>query len=301
VVRAEDLRFKEQGVDEVAKKLLMRLDNVRSFYDLYADGAAASAQSGNVLDRWIVARLAQLVAETTAGYETYELDTATRPLNAFIDDLSNWYVRRSRERFKDKNNAEAVATLRHVLLTVAKVMAPVMPFFADDLYRRVKDESEPESVHLAQWPAVGAVDQQLLTDMARVRELASKGLELRERAGIKIRQPLQKLTADALPADAALRAIVADEVNVKEVVEGTEVLLDTELTPELREEGKVRELVRSIQEWRKEQKLTIGDRPTYELVVPHDIAEIAVKYREQIMEAAGLKKLEVKKEAKSDA
>lgn len=317
VVRAEDLRFKEQGVDEVSKKLLMRLDNVRSFYDLYAEKQQKQITTPtHVLDKWILARLAQLVADTTAGYEAYELDTATRPLNAFIDDLSNWYVRRSRDRIrleaeknkkKDKDNAEAVATLRHVLCTVAKVMAPVMPFFADDLYRRVKADDEPESVHLAAWPTAGAVDQDLLVGMEKVRMYSSQVLAIRETHNLKLRQPLSLLEiAEDLPNE--LKGILAEEVNVKEVkidpeLKGQDmhIRLDTNLTDELKEEGKVRELVRSIQEWRKEQKLTIGDRPTYELVVPHDIAEIAVKYRTQIMEAAGLKKLEVKKEPKEHA
>ncbi len=161
VIRAEDLRFNERGVDEVSKKLLMRLDNVRSFYELYAPinfhtkdykNTSSIFSSSNILDRWIFARLSQLVSETTSGFESYELDKATRPLNDFIDDLSTWYVRRSRDRFKTDgvDKEQALATLRHVLLTAAQVMAPTMPFFADDLYRKMKGEGE--SVHLSIWP-----------------------------------------------------------------------------------------------------------------------------------------------------
>lgn len=296
LVRGEDLRFNERGVDEVSKKLLMRLDNVRSFYDLYADGTAASPTSTNVLDRWVLSRLGELVTQTTEGYETYQLDSATRPLSAFIDDLSTWYVRRSRDRFKD-GDKNALATLRHVLVVVAHVMAPVMPFFADDLYRRVKDANDAESVHLCAWPTPNAIDEQLLTDMTRVREVASKGLELRERAGLKIRQPLLSLSADNLPIDLALCAIIAEEVNVKEIKEGTEVTLDTELTPQLLEEGKVREIIRRVQEWRKEQKLTITDRPEYELVVSAEDAEVARKNKDEIITAAGLRSLNIRTDA----
>ncbi|MEK7068462.1 MAG: class I tRNA ligase family protein [Patescibacteria group bacterium] len=269
VIRGEDLRFKEQGVDEVSKKLLMRLDNVRSFYELYAPASQkpAPVSPAHVLDRWILSRLNELVEQSTQGYEGYELDVATRPLGEFVEDLSNWYIRRSRERFKEKNNAEPLATLRHVLYTVAHVMAPVMPFFADDLYRRVKSGDDPESVHLSSWPAAGTVDHTLVADMARVRVAASKGLELRERAGIKIRQPLSSLTIAAVPADPALCAIIAEEVNVKEIKEGSDVALDTELTEELREEGEVRRVTRAGQEARKIFNFNPGDNINGTIVV----------------------------------
>ncbi len=295
VVRAEDLRFKEQGVDEVSKKLLMRLDNVRSFYDLYAKDTLASAESSNVLDRWILSRLGELVRDTTQGFERYELDLATRPLAGFIDDLSTWYLRRSRDRFKQEGAEceQALATLRYVLTTVAQVMAPVMPFFADDLYRRM---GGAESVHLSDWPSALSVDEKLLADMHVVRTVASQGLEARERAQIKIRQPLGRLTAKSLPADAALRAIIADELNIKEVVEDAtqheEVVLDTEITPELKEEGNLREWVRAIQGWRKEQNFSMSDRPGVLIRTPD--AEFIRRHREALMEATGLISLETK-------
>ncbi len=311
VIRGEDLRFAARGVEEVSKKLLMRLDNVRSFYDLYApaqqptdvaspetlsqkSSAAprlfarelSASLSIHPLDRWILSRLNELVRDATQGYETYELDLATRPLAGFIDDLSTWYLRRSRDRFKTDSAAPAshladkdaaLATLRQVLLTVSKVMAPAMPFFADDLYRRLRAESDPESVHLADWPVAGAIDTALLADMQRVRDISSRGLELREKAGIKIRQPLASLAATSLPIDPALHQIIADELNVKQVIEATpvvsdvqtaggiqtdDVLLNIELTPELREEGLVRELVRAVQDVRKKTGLVIADHPT---------------------------------------
>ena len=317
VIRAEDLRFNERGVEEVQKKLLMRLDNVRSFYEMYADtadagGAEDSGRSGPLghdlplaisssqhpLDRWIVSRLGGLIKDSTAGYESYELDLAVRPLGSFIDDLSTWYLRRSRDRFKEEgaDKQEALATLRHILITAAKVMAPVMPFFADDLYRRMRTEEEPQSVHLSEWPEVGAIDEALLADMQTIRELASKGLELRERAGIKVRQPLSKFSAKVVPADAGLRQILAEELNVKEVEEDAsleEAYLATELTPELKEEGLVRDLVRRIQEWRKEQGLSVADRPAYTLAVAGDEKSAAQNNKEKIMAATGLSELTI--------
>ncbi|MBP7770388.1 MAG: class I tRNA ligase family protein, partial [Candidatus Pacebacteria bacterium] len=225
-------------------------------------------------------------------------DNATRPLSGFIDDLSTWYLRRSRDRFKeegaDKN--EALGTLRHVLMTTAKVMAPVMPFFADDLYRRMRFTDEAQSVHLAEWPEAGAVDEQLLADMQTIRELASKGLELRERAGIKVRQPLSKFSAKAVPADAGLRQILADELNVKEVAQDEsleECILDTNLTPELKEEGILRDLIRRVQEERKTQNLKISDRPILALTLTKEEGVVARKNMTKLLEVTNTEKLEI--------
>jgi isoleucyl-tRNA synthetase len=300
VIRAEDLRFNERGVDEVSKKILMRLDNVRSFYELYSQATRATdkvQEPAHVLDRWIVARLAEFVRLSTDGYEFYELDEATRPLLDFIEDLSNWYVRRSRDRFKTEgeDKTQALAILRHVLKMTARVMAPAMPFFADDLYRKIKDANDPESVHLASWPQLSELvpNPTLLSEMRTVRELASKGLELRERAGIKVRQPLASMTVTEKLSD-ELAEILKDEVNVKDIKVGKEVGLDTTLTDELREEGVVRSLVRRIQEWRKEQNFTMSDRPTLELEVSDDERRVAQKHREQLMKETGLKDLTFK-------
>jgi isoleucyl-tRNA synthetase len=294
IIRGEDLKFQEKGVDEVSKKLLMRLDNVRSFYDLYAGGAVRSDASVQVLDRWILSRLRELVSQTTDGFESYQLDNATRPLGAFIDDLSNWYVRRSRDRCKadTPERQAALATLRYVLYITAHVMAPTMPFFADDLYRRVKEDSDPESVHLSHWPELGATDEQLNQDMQRVRDIASTGLQLREKASIKVRQPLGRLTIDnALPDE--LANILKDELNVKEIVVGESVELDTEITPELREEGLYRELVRRIQDMRKEQGLVIADRPDFTLALAGEEAVVARKHSGALIEATNLSTLTI--------
>ena len=299
VIRGEDLRFSARGVEEVQKKLLMRLDNVRSFYELYATaGTVGHAASTHVLDRWILSRLSELVQSTTNGFESYELDAATRPLGGFIDDLSVWYVRRSRDRFKNdgEDKEQALATLRFVLYTTAHCMAPVMPFFAEDLFQYTKGPGDAESVHLSIWPKAGHVDQQLLKDMQQVRDIASKGLELRERAGIKIRQPLAKLTTKELPTSDALRAIIADELNVKEIVEDQNLtdamILDTVLTPELKEEGMLRDIIRQIQGWRKDQGLTISDRPAYTFAGSSEEVAVVQKYRADIMQTTGLASLE---------
>ena len=325
VIRGEDLRFKTQGVEEVTKKLIMRLDNVKSFYELYVEakqkdpekslgGGAPNSRSEfgdkdflkglsaeHVLDRWILSRLGQLIAETTDGFENYELDGATRPLADFIDDLSTWYLRRSRGRFKEEgvDKAAALETLRHVLYTVAHVMAPSMPFFAEYLYQSVQGEGDPESVHLCAWPSAGAIDAGLLSNMQEVRKLASQALQIREKQNIKLRQPLNLLEiSKALPGE--LTRILAEEVNVKEIrvdptLEQNEkhINLDFTLTPELKEEGLVRNVMRTIQEQRKEQRLNINDRPELTITLSDEETAVAKKHLKQIIADTGLASLKI--------
>jgi len=269
VMQAENLAFSEAGVDEVAKKNIGRLMNVLAFYTLYEDPATSidanvavhTSTSTNVLDTWIFARLAELVRETGEGYERYELDRATRPLALFIDDLSTWYVRRSRGRFKEEgiDKDDALATLRQVLQTLAVIIAPAVPFIAEEVFQNVRSARDPESVHLADWPAgekrwkffSSRASEKLIDEMVRVRTLASDALQLRQKAGIKVRQPLAKLSIpDVLSKEFA--QILADEVNVKHISMGHATIeLDTALTPELVREGDEREMARAVAEARK--------------------------------------------------
>ena len=265
-VHAEDFNFSESGVEEVYKKVVGRTVNVLAFYSLFADNSIAPTDASvNVLDRWVLARLHLLVSEIEAAVERYELDRAVRPIGAFVDDLSTWYVRRSRERFKgddEKDKQAAVATLRFVLLGFAKAIAPFMPFLAEEMYRTA--DGTEESVHLEDWVSydISDKDRELLAMMASARELVSQALEIRAKEGIKVRQPLAEMKIPDLNLDEALLPIIADEVNVKRVVvdsKAREVVLDTEITSELMQEGMVRELVRAIQMLRKKERFTPDD------------------------------------------
>ena len=264
VVRGEELQFTVSGVDEIYKKITLRLDNVRSFYELYAKENTIRRElpeSENVLDRWIVARWQETHAEVTHHLDTHELDKATRAIAPFVDDLSTWYIRRSRERFKSPDEGggrQARETTGWILLQCAKLLAPFMPFLGEDLYRRLSVEEQKESVHLEEWPPMGVSAQGILEEMAEVRRIVSLALELRAKAGIKVRQPLAKLTAPKLSRE--LAALVIDEINVKEIVEGTEIALDTTLTPELKQEGLLRDLIRHVQDLRKQNGFTPNDR-----------------------------------------
>ena len=278
VVKAEDLCFSESGVDEVMKKVLMRLENVTSFYEMYSQGSSAPVKnfvpvSENVLDRWIMTRLGGLIFEVTKASDNYELDRATRPVADFVDDLSTWYLRRSRDRFKSddqKDKVRAVETTRFVLEELSKVIAPIIPFYAEELYQKVKSLDGKESVHLATWPeAVGLSSEQeeILISMEEVRKIASLGLEARSKSLIKVRQPLAKLKVKSSKLNAGGEeqyfALIKDEINVKEVVVDNSIAdsveLDMDITPELKAEGQVRELIRGIQEMRKQEKLNLSD------------------------------------------
>ena len=154
VMQAENLAFSESGVDDVAKKSVGRLHNVLAFYQLFADETVRADTSTNILDQWMLARLAMLLKESNEGYEQYRLDAATRPLALFVDDLSTWYLRRSRDRFKEEGNdkKEALATLRYVLHKLSIIMAPAMPFIAEEIFQVVREPHDAESIHLAAWP-----------------------------------------------------------------------------------------------------------------------------------------------------
>jgi isoleucyl-tRNA synthetase len=301
VMSGEDLNFKDEDVREAHNRVIGILWNCYKFFELYKhelDGRTQAKDSVHVLDRWVLSLLGKTIAEATAALDAYDTPNAVKTLRAFIDDYSTWYVRRSRDRVKGEDAQDkqyALAAQREVLLTLSKLLAPLIPFLSESVYRAIGDKEE--SVHLCEWPNALAADEKLLSDMRTVREIASKALEARERAGIKIRQPLNTLKVRTLPLDASLVDLIAEEVNVKQVVADGElsedVWLDIELTAELREEGAVRALVRRVQEWRKEQGLTISDRPVYTLSVSDEEREIAKKHRKQIIKEAGLKDLEI--------
>ena len=291
VVRAEDINFSDSEVLDLQRKNIGRLHNVLAMYETYTDGAKAQSDSAHVLDRWIITRLNELIAESTAGYKNYELDKATRPVTDFIDDLSVWYLRRSRDRLKSddaKDKAATLATLRYVLQNLALVMAPVMPFYAEYLWRQVKEEGGAESVHLAVWPVGGEVDEELLTEMRKAREFVSAALEMRAKAGIKVRQPLPKLRIGSEEfKEKALYSLIAEEVNVKEVEFGSETELDTTITPELQAEGDAREFIRAVQEMRKQEGLEPHDRIVLSVQASTDGEKVLDSYRDEVMRVVG--------------
>jgi isoleucyl-tRNA synthetase len=274
LMQAEDLSFRDEDVKDAHARVVNMLRNILAFYSLYKDEAGpANNTSNNILDRWILARLSEIILTVTESFDRYDVPRATRPMREFIDDFSTWYVRRSRDRMKGaatEDKKAALATLRFVLKEFSKIIAPVMPFIAEEIFKSVRESHEPESVHLAEWPekknsfsfvsmfSKNKKDDDLLTDMAQVRTLASEALQLRQKAGMKVRQPLASLTIpNTLTDDCA--AILAEEVNVKKIITGKELSLDTVLTPELITEGDEREMARAVAEARKSEGFSPRD------------------------------------------
>jgi len=294
VVRAESLAFSEKDVAELGRKIFGRLANVYEFYALYRETPHEPGEaSTDVLDRWMLTRLAEVHVQVTAGLEEYKLDEATRPFDRFVDDLSTWYLRRSRDRIKS-GDAQALATLAQVLRETAKLLAPFAPFFAEWLWQEMKGEGE--SVHLVAWTeprVITGADLDALAVMQEVRNIVSLALEQRAKMRIPVRQPLSRLAmvsgGPALSDD--LIALIKDEVNVKDfariagVPEGFAVELDTTITPVLREEGVVREIVRAIQQKRKEADLRPSDPIAFSITADDTTRAILEKYRDHILAA----------------
>ncbi len=267
VVRAENIQFADKDVESVYKKNISRLENTIALYvmnksHVFGDIQTLEARK-NVLDIWLISRLNECIAQATKGYESYVLDEATKWLDLFVDDISVWYVRRSRDRFKgdtggiDKRECEE--TFVYVLQTLAKIIAPAMPFLAERVYKEMGGEKE--SVHLCAWPKEGDIDVQTISTMKEVRNSISLGLMKRSEAKIGVRQPLASVTFSK-KVDEMYICHVLDELNVKEIhvddsMEG--VVLDTVLTEALTREGEMRNVIRAIQDKRKEMNLSPKD------------------------------------------
>lgn len=290
VVAAESLNFSEKGVEEALRKNVMTLWNVYKFYELFNKdnqdlklSKDTYGASENILDKWILIKLNNLIFKVTKNIDGYDLLGAARPITDFIDDLSTWYLRRSRERLKSDNQQEkngSLLIIRHVLIELSKLIAPFMPFIAEEIWQRTTGnnfEDNERSVHLEKWPEA-FIDANKLQDgdvvlekMGAVRRVVEVGLFARRNENIKIRQVLRSLTAEC-PADIfklliddnGARNLIKDELNVKEVVlvksgGNLEVKIDATITRELEIEGLSREIIRTVNAMRKEAGMSIGD------------------------------------------
>ncbi|MBR3222085.1 MAG: isoleucine--tRNA ligase [Kiritimatiellae bacterium] len=229
VVKAESLKFSENGVKQLMRDLLIPWWNAYSFFVTYAnvdgfhDPDVAVPDSANVLDRWIVSSMETLVADVTAAMDDYDLQKAVRPFVKFIEDLTNWYIRRSRRRFwkstNDGDKLDAYRTLRYALVQLAKVAAPFTPFIAEEIYGNLKGASDPESVHLCDFPSANAAarDRDLERRMADVQAVVELGRRLRADNDLKVRQPLSALKVTGADVK-GLEPLIADELNVRRVM-----------------------------------------------------------------------------------
>jgi isoleucyl-tRNA synthetase len=258
-MRGEAVEFPDTLPEEAYKKNIQRLENVLDFYNMYKKGeVVAHTDSNNVLDRWIIERLHEVINRSVDGYEAYKLDEAVSGVDVFIDDFSTWYLRRSRERLKD-GDVDAMSTMKYVFVEFAKCIAPVMPFLAERLYQDVMGTTD--SVHLQSYPVKKEVNQKVLDEMRDVREQVTSLLMIRQKNNMPVRQPLSMATINKNINEKYFEVIM-EEVNVKAVqidedCDGPE--LDLSLDEHLIREGRQRELSREIKDRRKELGLVAGD------------------------------------------
>jgi len=333
-VRGESLNFSEKGVDEVYKKLILLSLNILRFWKIYYKNSKLKikmsklrTQEGfNILDKWILARLNQLIAKVTKSLDNYQIDKACRPIIDFVNDLSTWYLRCSRNRFKGTESKQVIKVLGYVLQEFAKVIAPVCPFLAEHLYQNVNSASFQDqklglateeklkiyqSVHLEKWPEFSDQkikdNQELLNSIEKARQICEIGHSLRDQAGIKLRQPLRKCQILNIKYQTLdnLLDLIKDELNVKNIeivkklpkgkawINKDGVALFIEIDQSLKQEGLVRELTRKINYLRKKQGLTINDQVFLEYNTESDqLKQTIKKYQDKLKQAVLAKQID---------
>ena len=300
VAVGSEYRVSPKVFADVVGGFMRMLWNCYVFFVQYAnlDGFDPGAQVSTppperpLLDRWLLSELNQCVQRVTAELEVFDATGAGRAIEDFVADLSNWYVRRSRRRFwrsdSDADKLSAYQTLHEALTKVSLLLAPFAPFIADELYRNLaRDDADADSVHLAAWPQAdpAVIDRELTQQMTRARRVVELGHKQRDRANLKVRQPLAGASVPGPALEPELEAIVVDELNLKSLryhVHDHEVELDTAITPELRLEGLARELVRRIQGMRKEAGFNVEDRIKVTWRAEGEVAEAARQWREHV-------------------
>ena len=314
---ADNLKF-GYGAAKESERKLMNLWNSFTFFKTYgikimteksdfgSDSGRNRTSDSNLplLDRWILSRLNSLMEEVTKNMDRYNPSFAARAIeDFFINDLSLWYIRRSRGRFQkpktEKEKETAAGVLYSALINLSKIISSFLPFLSEEIYSSLKNKTMPESVHLCDWPKSEKklINLELEKQMDFVREVSAKGLALRAEAGIKVRQPLASLKFPIsnfqFSKNKELLDLIKDEVNVKEIVLGDKFELDAKITSALKEEGVIRELARTIQEMRKDGGLKPDDAiKIYFKTGAADLKNTIEKFEKNLGDAVGAKTIE---------
>ncbi len=274
VTKAENLAFSAQDVSTLRKRVLNIWWNVFMFFHTYKlpDWTQTMPEGQHVMDRWILALIEKTKLAMTQAMDQYDLTSAARLIIEFVNELSTWYLRQSRDRLRN-GDQDAWNTFAYVLMQFSLMSAPTVPFMSEAMYQFLNPHAD--SVHLDTWPAVESrwINEQVLQEMAAIRPVVETGHWQRKETGLKVRQPLTKITvvSSANKPSQEILDVLAQELNVKSVIwdvaanQELQIILDTTLTPELEQEGKAREIIRSVQQARKEAGVGINQRITLTL------------------------------------
>ncbi len=313
-----NMKFGFKVAQETKRKLLTLWNSFYFFKTYVSDEYLKLIQNlslnpKHILDRWIISRLNNLIIKVTDDLDNYNAAGASSSIeNFFIEDLSLWYIRRSRRRFqKPKNDEEkidAATTLYFTLFNLAKIIAPIMPFSSEKMYLNLKGEDMLESIHLFDWPTAdnNLIDFKLENDMKQVRQIVNLVLAERTKAGIRVRQPLNKLKIrrEELRGRNDLIKLIKEEVNVKEIIFDSrmkeEIKLDTEITSELKKEGQIREIVRYVQAMRKEAGLKPKNEILIEYYGSNSLNNLLLENKNLILDEAKAKDLRLNSSLQGD-
>ena len=284
----ETKNFNETDLRKLNSNVFGTLENSLTFFETYKAKTITKINSTNPLDKWIIERLNQTTEEVTYKLEKYDLVKAAKETISLIDDLSNWYIRRSRGRFQqpkdNKELNEASYTLQYVLSEISKLIAPFAPFLSEHIHQTIKNKNSKESVHLESWSKIKKPNKKILEEMETIRELSTLALAQRSENKIKVKQPLSEITTN-IKINKQLEDILKDEINVKKITyekQTDKVKLNTTITKELKEEGDIREIIRAIQGLRAKANLKPGETINLYIKTNKDLGNLIEKNKQEI-------------------
>jgi isoleucyl-tRNA synthetase len=308
-------KFDEADLGKTYRRFIAIIFNSFLFLEMYgAKGKELDKKIKlNILDRWILAKLNNVITEVTNSLEKYDIVAASKSIENFVDNLSRWYIRRSRRRFQKSDSQSDLETasivLRNCLSGLSKISAPFTPFFSEALYKSLNTGNSNLSVHLEEWPKTFPEfsDDELINKMEEIIKISGLALAERAKSGIKVRQPLKSLTIKSpiLSGKTELLEILKDEINVKEIIFDdkikSDVELDTVITTELKEEGFIRELTRIVQELRQKADYKPKDKIKTALELPEELKIVIQKNEKVFVKEVGAEELIYKKTEKFEA